>query len=208
MLTDRQRSFIATAEAVEGSLNFLDELLGKPAEFVTPSVTIPARTVHIELSRAPSYYAELPSQVIPGQNKNKSNYLGYLTRAIDVAPLQLYFRCVDNGYRLFVRSSVRYKRALYLHEEHCVCALTSPFNGVYPTLFDLLDTNDTPIAFDDLGDEAIVRLTPVGERAPLMLQTFKDNPFTYICTQGQRPLELRLNILERNAAYLNDPDEV
>jgi len=208
MLTHRQRSFIATVEAVDGSLNFLDELLRKPAEFVTPSITVPARTVNTAPPRFASHCVELPPKVIPGKKQDKSRYLGHLPSAIAIAPLQLYFRCVDDGYRLFVRSSVRYKHALYIHEENCVCALTSPFNGVYPTLFDLLDTNDTPITFDDIGDEVIVRLTPAGERAPLMLRTFKDNPFTYMCTQGQRPLELRLTILERNAAYLNDPDEV
>jgi len=208
MLTHRQRSFIATAEVVDGSLNFLDELLGKPAEFVTPSITIPARTENIAPGRFASIYVDFPPEVIPGKKQDKSNYLGHLPSVVDVTPLQLYFRCVDDGYRLFVRSSVRYKHALYIHEEHCVCALTSPFNGVYPTLFDLLDTNDTPIDFDDLEDETIVRLTPAGKRAPLMLRSFNDNPFIYISTQGQQPLELRLNILERNAAYLNDPDEV
>ncbi|MCX2685914.1 hypothetical protein OO306_10205 [Pseudomonas sp. DCB_AW] len=208
MLTHRQRSFIATVEAVDGSLNFLDELLGKPAEFMTPSTYLPARRTNISLPRFAPHYVDLPAEVIPGKKKIKSNYWGHSPDTIDVAPLQLYFRCVDEGYRLFVRSSVRYKHALYLHDENCVCALTSPFNGVYPTPFDLLDTNNAPLAFGDLDDQATVRLTPAGERAPLMLQTFKDNPFTYVSTQGQQPLELRLNILERNAAYLNDPDEV
>jgi len=207
MLTHRQRSFIATVEAVDGSLNFLDELLGKPAEFATPSITIPARRVNTALPRFPPLYVDFPAEVRPGKKQDDSNYLGHVPDAVDVPPLHLYFRCVDNGYRLFVRSSVRYKRALYIHDENCVCALTSPFNDKYPTLFDLLDTHNTPIAFDDLEDEAIVRLTPAGKRAPLMLRSFKGNPFTYISTQGQQPLELRLHILERNAAYLNDPDE-
>lgn len=208
MLTDRQRSFIATVEAVDGSFNFLDQLLGKPAVLVTPPITIPAGLQKIPKARGYLQTVMVPEHVIPGSKRDQSNYLGHVHGPATAPPLCLYFRCIDNGYRLFVRSSVRYKHALYIHEENCVCALNSPFNGVYPTLFDLLDTNDTPIAFDDLEDETIVRLTPAGKRAPLMLRSFKDNPYTYICTKGQRPLELRLHILERNAAYLNDPDEV
>ena len=113
MLTDRQRSFIATVEAVDGTFNFLDQLLGKPAEIVTPSLYVPPQTV-----RPPWINGRLmppttiPAKVIPSRKQDDSNYLGHVPDTVDIAPCHLYFRCFDNGYRLFVRSSVRYKRAL------------------------------------------------------------------------------------------------
>ncbi|ATP51929.1 hypothetical protein CR512_22325 [Pseudomonas putida] len=232
MLTHRQRSFIATVEAVDGSLNFLDELLGSPAEIggnSTPTTQKPTMAGIAHAGRAGRFfrntvittrgnrgsrapvYEQNPTSVVKSVEANKrdeSNYLGYVAEAVDAAPLHLYFRSVEKGYRLFVRSSVRYARALYIHKENCVCALPSPFDNAYPTLFELLDCDNIPITFASLEDQAIVRLAPAGRQTPLMLRTFKGVPYTYVCTQGQSPLELRLSILERNAAYLNNPDEV
>ncbi|WP_027595328.1 hypothetical protein [Pseudomonas sp. LAIL14HWK12:I7] len=232
MLTHRQRSFIATVEAVNGSFNFLDELLGRPAEIGGTSTSSPQKPTMAGIAHAgwagrffrhtvittrgnrgsrEPIYVQNPTPVVKPvepSKRDESNYLGYVAEAVDVAPLHLYFRSVEKGYRLFVRSSVRYARALYIHKENCVCALPSPFDNTYPTLFELLDCDNIPITFASLEDQAIVRLAPAGRQTPLMLRTFKGVPYTYVCTQGQSPLELRLNILERNAAYLNDPDEV
>ncbi|MCI0912721.1 hypothetical protein OSW16_04700 [Pseudomonas putida] len=225
MLTNRQRSFIATVEVVDGTLHFLDVLHSGPAELEKTSTSPPgsltagglatagfaSRTFRRALRRAGQNEArrkDEPKKIEQPVKRDESHYLGHVSNTVSCPPLKLYFRRVDNGYRLFVRSEVRHGHALYIHDEDCVGAFRSPLKGAYPTLFDLLDCDDTPIPFEDLADQAIVRLAPAGRRTPLMLRTFNGVPFTYICKQGQQPLELRLNILERNAAYLNDPDEI
>ncbi|MGN8252394.1 hypothetical protein [Pseudomonas sp. SMV7] len=226
MLTYRQRSFIATLKAVDGSLHFLDELHGGPTELEKTSPSEPGnltagglatagfasrmfRNVAIrQYLNSQSDSTKKTEQVKKPIKRDESHYLGHVSDTLDLPPLTLYFRRVENGYRLFVRSEIRYGLALYIHDEDCVGAFRSPLNGAYSTLFDLLDCDDTPIAFEDLADQATVRLAPAGRQNPLMLRTFNGVPFTYICKQGQHPLELRLNILERNAAYLSDPDEV
>ncbi|MCX2890072.1 MULTISPECIES: hypothetical protein [Pseudomonas] len=225
MLTYRQRSFIATVEAVDGTMHFLDQLHGGPAELekTPPNKSGPLtsgglamagfagrmfRINALRRSRNQANTQKAPAPAKQPAKRDQSFYLGHVPDTLELPPLSLYFRRVDNGYRLFVRSQVRFGLALYIHDEDCVGAFRSPLNGAYPTLFDLLDTNNSRISFEDLDDQAIVRLAPAGRQEPLMLRTFNGIPFTYICKKGQQPLELRLNIVERNAAYLNHPDEV
>lgn len=219
MLTHRQRSFIATLESVEGTLNFLDQLHGRPIVLGAPERT-PEHSPKFEdialagfgrrfriARRLGKLTRPAPETAIP-VGRNESHYLGHVPEHVDAAPLQLYFRSMENGYRLFVRSPVRYGKSFYIHAENCVCALDSPHEGSYASLFDLLDENDAPIAYEALEDDMTLRLGPAGKGTALMLRTFAGLPYTYICTQGQRPLELRLKIQQRNAAYVSAPDEV
>lgn len=219
MLTHRQRSFIATVVAPEGCFNFLDQVLGtpalldgKPAAAVnTPSladVVLAKFGRGIWARRFAKHAAPEKPKPAGSDRRDESHYLGYGDNVSDAEPLTLYFRSVEKGYRLFVRSKVRYGLGLYVHAENCVCALKTPHDGKYSTVFELLDENNSLLDYETLQDQTNFRLSVAGRRTPLMLRTFRGIPYTYICTEGASPLELSMSIVERNAAYLNDPDEV
>lgn len=232
MPTHRQRSFIAEVTAQNGTFHFLDQLHGKPVSVETTAIQQPAERSKITpyfgymrgyrgfrgrgVSRGVLVGSQMPNGSAHGASANgttvtrrdESHYLGYRTETVDVPPLHLYFRSVENGYRLYVRSAVRFGTAIFLLSEQCLGAATHESEGRYPNLFHLLNADNRKIDPKAVGDAFSFRLAQPNQNTPFQKRIFKGITHTYISAQGEGPLVLNLRILQRNAAYLSDPDEV
>jgi len=231
MPTHRQRSFIAEVTAQSGTFHFLDQLHGGPVILETTEIQPPAKR-----PKTFPYFAFMrgfrgrpgkpgkgvfrgvlvASQMPHGSNDrrekvkryNDSHYLGHRAETVDVPPLHLYFRSVENGYRLYVRSKVRFGKAIFMLSEQCLGASTHESEGRYANLFHLLNADNQKLDPTVAGDSFTFRLAQVNQNTPFLLRTFKKAAYTYICAEGEGPLELNMRILQRNAPYLSNPGEV
>ncbi|MEN5236315.1 MULTISPECIES: hypothetical protein [Pseudomonas] len=225
MPTHRQRSFIAQVTAKNGTFHFLDQLHGGPVILTSKEIQPPdkkskASTRFVFLrsfrSKGVSRWVLVGSQLhrerkqggVKVKRYNESHYLGHRAETVDVPPLHLYFRSVENGYRLYVRSEERFGKAIFMLSEQCLGAATHESEGRYANLFHLLNADNQKIDPTVAGDSFTFRLAQVNQNTPFQLRTFKKAAYTYICAEGEGPLELNMRILQRNAPYLSNPGEV
>lgn len=220
MLTDRQRSFIAEVTAARGTLHFLDKVIGQ-SKYTAEQQALALCLENPETRyQCPDEAYDLPEDVREeiaqeaiierAARTTLSHYLCYSSEDVDVPPLRIYFRYVDNAYRLFVRSEHHFGKALFFMEGDGLGAFKSPHDGEYSTLFSLLQPNNARLDFNGLADEQTVRIALAGKTRPLQLRK-NTNPYfqnAYVSTEGHRPLQLKLKVIEINVPYLDNPDEV
>lgn len=232
MSSHRQKSFIAEVTAEHGTFNFLDQLHGTAATLESKAAPVAsADSINWDLlaemrgfkggrgvgfSRRVIVGSQLPGPRRSGHKttqkteppRDESHYLGHREALIDVPPLHLYFRSVEGGYRLYVRSNVRFGKALFRMSEQCLGASTYEQEGRDPDLFQLLNQDNNRIDPTVIGDRFDFRLALAGQSTPFQLRKFQNNPYTYASSKGGPPLQLSMRILQRNAPYLSAPDEV
>ncbi|MBV4456564.1 hypothetical protein KVG96_01170 [Pseudomonas sp. COR58] len=190
MKTNRQQSFIATLELGTSHVNFLGQLHGTPA------------------TRLDTHYS---GGFFTGVSKrhNDSHLLGHRDRQeiVDPAPMTIYFRCTDDYYHLYIRSHVVYSG-------HCVSKDHAGFLGAFlpagrdTTSFNLLSLDNQVITLRDLPrDTHRVRLQARNAR-PVGSILRRGAPYRYMGETDEKGIVFTLRILERNASFLSDPDEV
>ena len=114
-----------------------------------------------------------------------------------------YFRCTGDQYTLYVRSEGEHFGKVI--DQHGIAFTGS--NTQSHVNFNLLDINGKTITLNDItGDTQVIQLSTQGK---ILRSEFgwADFPARFELG-GQLPLQLNLNILERNAPYLSNPEEV
>ncbi|POA20450.1 hypothetical protein C1886_08590 [Pseudomonas sp. FW300-N1A1] len=116
----------------------------------------------------------------------------------------LYFRCTDDWYTLYIRSEGdHYGKTIDRIGSFFTCSTTPD-----TTTFKIVSKERKTLTLDDLktDNENIYLLTRSGLRINAEY-VFGDEP-QRIIADGQVNITFDLNILERNAPYLSNPDEV
>ena len=188
MYSHRQQSFIAQLSAPGAHLNFLDVLLGHPAR-------IPL--------------AGSGGSVFSGRfsERDDSHLLGHLPVENAPPPPTLYFRHFEEGYYLYVRTPGNHFGKGISRGRHGEIG-AYPTQTLAPACFELLGPNGALI-LSDIPVNAFHCV--LRERASGMcLHRHKrfDAAHTYVFAKRDERMRLTLNILERNAAWLSDPDEI
>jgi len=183
MSTDRQKSFVATIGIRTDLVHFLDVVNGAPAT-VTSSLF------------SGGHFSGKP------QSRNDSHLLG-----IRPEPrLTVYFRHTGQGYRLYIRTpGPYYGKCLSLDKNGILGAFAPEGSNVYQ----LIGKQGIPLSIDDHQSNKLEAYLKVSG-SPGLLHTYKlhDSTFTYFADKGGRPFKFRFTILERNASYIDHPDEV
>lgn len=187
MSTDRQKSFIATLGTHNSQLHFLDTLLGEKA-FVTSTMV------------SGGFFSGRR------QKHEVSHLLGLRHEATTNAerPLTLYFRHSRTGYTLYIRTKGRhYGKCLHVNKEGLIGAFAEPES----TSFILLNDNCERVNLDHIKTDVPSLYLQARDSGLVHSHKTHDSDYTFIADKGGIPLPLTLNILERNAPYLNHPDE-
>ncbi|WP_129586942.1 hypothetical protein [Pseudomonas frederiksbergensis] len=188
MTTDRQKTFIATLGTETSLLHFLDVMHGK-------------RTIVTSTLFSGGFFTGRP------QERDDSHFLGLRPEApIDARPrLTLYFRHTNLGYRLYIRTpGSYYGKCLSTSEE----GLIGAFPPTGSETFHLLHNNGKPLTLDHLNKDRTRIYLQVRNSGLMHVHNVHDSPYIYIADKGGAPLVFNLNIQERNAPYINHPDEV
>jgi len=188
MSTDRQKSFIATLGTRNNQLHCLDALLGEKA-FITSNLVsggfFSGRRQRYEVSHLLGLHQEATTKVHP--------------------PLTLYFRHSRFGYTLYIRSKGHhYGKCIHANKEGLIGAFPEPES----TSFMLLNSNCERINLDHIKTDTPTLYLQVRDSGLIHPHKTHDSDYTFIADKGAIPLPFTLNILERNAPYLNHPDEV
>lgn len=190
MSTNRQKSFIATLELDDHHVDLLGELHGTPV-------------LRHDTLFSGGFYTGAST------TRDDSHLLG--SRSIQEVqkhpPLTIYFRCTDDYYHLYIRSHPTYTGYCISNGADRVLGAYRPA-GSATTSFNLLNLDDRTITLQDMGGvEQRVRLQarhsqPVGHirRAGA--------PYRYLAEIDGQGVVFKLRIIERNASFLSDPDEV
>ncbi|MGE1176376.1 hypothetical protein [Pseudomonas sp. BW7P1] len=183
MSTDRQKSFIATIGIQTDLVHFLDVVNGAPATVTSPLFS-------------GGHFSGKP------QSRNDSHLLG-----IRPEPrLTLYFRHTEQGYRLYIRTpGPYYGKCLSLDKNGILGAFDPEGSNVYQ----LIGKQGIPLSIDNHQSNKLEAYLKVSG-SPGLLHTHKlhDSTFTYFADKGGRPFKFRFTILERNASYIDRPDEI
>ncbi|HEF4762323.1 TPA: hypothetical protein SAN82_004791 [Pseudomonas putida] len=188
MSTDRQKSFIATIGTEFGLLNFLDEMYGEQA-------------ISTSTRASGGFFTGRP------QTRDDSHLLGLRRDAPThhESRLKLYFRHTTGGYRLYIRTPGPYYGM-------CLNARSDGLVGACPSdkseTFYLIRENGIPINLENLNDITPCIYLLSRDSGVLHTLIIRGSPYTYIAAKDGTALTFNLNILERNAPYLNHPDEV
>ncbi|MHA3738134.1 hypothetical protein ACXR0M_21005 [Pseudomonas sp. Eth.TT006] len=190
MTTNRQKSFFATLTLYQHHLNLLGSLYDTPilrnstlfsGGFYTGAAAV-LNDAHL-LGRRP---------------------LGETTHA---QPLQLYLRCTDDYYHLYIRAHATHSGYCLSKDAAGVLGAFLPAGGD-TTSFNLLSLDNRIITLQDMrGDTQHVRLKARNAGQISALRR-RGAPYSYLADTKNEGLPFTLRITERNAAFLNDPDEV
>lgn len=188
MTTDRQKSFLATIGTESRLLHFLDEMHGERA---LSTITFASGGI----------FSGRP------QTRDDSHLLGLRAEVPkDSKPcLALYFRHINGGYRLYIRTPGPYYGM-------CLSTNGSGFIGAFPSAesdtFFLTRENGMPINLVNLNEITPSIYLQVRNSGFLHAHKFRGSPYIYIANKDGPPLAFNLNIVERNAPYISRPDEV
>ncbi|MGY2339572.1 hypothetical protein ACW9HW_10055 [Pseudomonas sp. SDO5532_S415] len=188
MSTDRQKSFIATIGTSNSPLHFLGEIHGKQT-IVTPTFA------------SGGFFTGRP------QKRDDSHLLGLCPETpIDTKPrLTIYFRHIDCAYRLYIRTPGSYYGMCLSTSDN---GLIGAFSSAESDTFHLLRNNGIPLSLENLKKREACIYLQVKNSGLMHQHTVRGSPYLYIADIGGMPLAFNLNILERNAPYINHPDEV
>lgn len=188
MNTDRQKSFTATIGTEFSLLHFLDEMYGRRA-ISTPTRASGGSFTGRPQARDDSHLLGLRSDVP----------INYKLR------LALYFRHTTNGYRLYIRTPGHYYGMCLSTDNN---GLVGAFPAAESGTFYLIRENGIPINLENINDVTSRIYLQAINSGVLHSQIIRGSPYTYIAANDDAALAFNLKILERNAAYLNHPDEV
>ena len=190
MSTNRQKSFVATLKLDEHHLDFLGSLHGTPA------------LRHDTLFSGGFFTGAT-------RNHDDSHLLGRRPRSEvkNIAPLNIYFRCTDDYYHLYIRSHVTYTG-------RCISKDAAGVLGAFPaaggdtTSFNLLSLQNRTITLENMvKNTQLVRLK--ARNSGHIGAVFRRGaPYSYLAGIEEEGIVFELRILERNAPYLSNPDEV
>ena len=190
MTTNRQKSFIATLELDHDHLDILGALYKTPILRTDASfsggfytgASIERDDAHL-LGRRP-----------PGEVRNAS-------------PLTVYFRCTDDYYHLYIRSHAT-------HTGHCISKDAAGVLGAFlpdsgdTTSFNLLSLDNRTITLENMGRD-IQRVRLKARNADhIGAVRRRGAPYSYLAGTDKDGIPFTLRIIERNASFLSDPDEV
>lgn len=182
MSTNRQKSFIAEMSTDIGHLDFPRLTHGKKVtySYINPW-TGSQETIDI------------------------SNYL-FAKKKKPKITLKFYFRCTGNHYHIYIRTpGAYYGRILGMNEDDVITAT----GDKDATNFNLLDNYGKVITLDDISSDKLTLQIQTTHGDLLTGQTFKKwSEGHYVTASGGGNMDFHLNIIERNASYLDDPDEV
>lgn len=190
MTTNRQKSFIATLELDERQVDFLGALHGTPA-------------IRHDTLFSGGFFTGA------SRKHDDSHLLGSLPlrEAKNPAPLIIYFRCTDNYYHLYIRSHATYTG-------HCISKDLAGVLGAFlpagsdTTSFNLLSLQNRIITLEDMnGDIQRIRLQARGSGRIGAIR--RDGaPYSYLAEIREEGVVFKLRIIERNASFLSNPDEI
>ncbi|MGJ7513438.1 hypothetical protein ACSFE6_03730 [Pseudomonas baetica] len=188
MSTDRQQSFIATIGTDFSLLHFLEEMYGERA------ISTPTRASGGSFTGRP-------------QARDDSHLLGLRSEVpINHKPrLALYFRHTSNGYRLYIRTQGPYYGMCLSPNDN---GLIGAFPPAESDTFYLIRENGIPLNLENLNDMTPCIYLQARNSGVLHTQIARGSPYIYIAAKDGSALAFNLNILKRNAAYINHPNEV
>lgn len=190
MTTNRQKSFIATLELDNRHVEFLQTLHGNPA-------------IRFDTFASGGFYTGNPT------TRNDSHLLG--SRAQEeieaIAPLTLYFRCTNDYYTLYIRSHGPYTG-------HCISKDSAGVLGAFlpagsdTTSFNILGSQNNIRTLEDMpNDIHRVRLKARNSGHIGALRR-KGAPYSYLAEIEKQGVVFKLRIIERNASFLSNPNEI
>lgn len=181
MSTDRQKSFIAELATDLGHLHFPRLTHGK-------NVTTPVI----------GFFDFSPTRI------DVSNFL-CIDRHKPRATLRFYFRCTGDYYHMYIRTpGPYYGKVLGRNDDDILTAV----NDEDATAFNLIDKNGKIITLDNLtSDKSSLTIQTIHGRSLTRRKESNEGFFVYGGGGGMK-LNCHLNIIERNASYVSDPDEV
>lgn len=187
MSTDRQKSFIATLSVDNKHLHFLDVFHGEPVYITNPNFS---------------------GGIFSGRPR-KIDYSHFLTLRPNTTtppavPLKIYFRHAPYGYTLYIRTPGQHYGNCLSHDRN----LVGSFPSGDASLFNLLDTHNSTINLDHIKSDETTIFLQLKESGVIHAQSAHNSNHIFIGNTGGLPLPFKLKILERNAPYINHPDEV
>jgi len=190
MITDRQNSFIATLELDDQHVDFLGQLHGTPA-------------LRNDRTFSGGFFTGAPTV------RDDSHLLG-CRPAQEIAlhaPLTVYFRCTDDYYHLYIRSHSTYTG-------HCISKSAQKVLGAYlpddgdTTSFNLMSLENRIVTLQEMkGGIQRVRLKARNSKAIGIIRR-KGAPYLYLSELDGEGVVFKLRIIERNASFLSNPDEI
>ena len=190
MTTNRQKSFIATLTLDQHHLNILGALYENPV-------------LRYDNSFSGGFYTGAPKTI------DDAHLLGCRPQreVKNVQPMNIYFRCTDDYYHLYIRDHAT-------HTGYCLSKGRAGVLGAFlpagsdTTSFNLLSHDNRIITLQDMGgDRQRVRLKARNAGQITALRR-RGAPYTYLAETDNTGLPFTLNIIERNASFLSDPDEI
>lgn len=190
MSTNRQKSFIATLELNNHYINTLKELYG-------------TTTKRHDVSFSGGFYTGASAY------RDDSHLLGRRPHAEveNVLPMTIYFRCTDDYYHLYIRSHAT-------HTGHCISKDVAGVLGAFlpaggdTTSFNLLSLDNRTITLEDMGrDTQRVRLK-ARNSGHISAVRRRGAPYSYLAGTDNDGIPFTLRIIERNASFISDPDEI
>ncbi|WP_460140874.1 hypothetical protein [Pseudomonas sp. S2_E01] len=187
MTTDRQKSFIATLNVDDKQMHFLDMFHGEPVYIVNPNFS---------------------GGVFTGRPRKLDHSHFLALRPNTSAPpdlsLTLYFRHAHYGYTLYIRTPGQHFGKCLSHDNNLI--------GAFPpgeaSLFHLVDTLNSTINLDHIQADETTIFLRLKNSGLIHAQSSHHSRHVFIGNKGGLPLPFKLKILERNAPYINHPDEV
>lgn len=190
MTTNRQKSFIATLELDHHHLEILGALYETPV-------------LRVDGSFAGGFYTGAPRKF------NDSHLLGRRPHGEikNVSPMNIYFRCTDDYYHLYIRSHAT-------HTGHCISMDAAGVLGAFlpagadTTSFNLLGLDNRTITLKDMGQGTQRVRLKARNAEHISVVRRRGAPYSYLAGTADEGIPFTLRIIERNASFLSDPDEV
>ena len=190
MTTNRQKSFIATLELDNQHVDFLGSLHGTPA-------------IRNDSLFSGGFYTGATTP------RDDSHLLGRrpVQEVHNAVPITIYFRCTDDYYHLYIRSHTTYTG-------HCV---SKDFAGVLGAFlpagsdtssFNLLNLENRIITLEDMGSDIQRLRLKVRHSKQIGSIRRRGAPYSYLAEIDDKGMVFKLRIIERNASFLSDPNEV
>ncbi|WP_433737215.1 hypothetical protein [Pseudomonas putida] len=182
MSTDQQRSFTARLTIDHHQLNFLNILHGKPV-IINDTV----------------FSGGFFTGAV--QSRDHSNLLSFRPDCHEkVAPLNIYFRCSDDYYVMYVHSPAVYRW-------NCIDTNPKRILGAFPAAgsqtasFNLFDRNGRVVTLDDLYGPVHTLWLKARNAGKLGGMKVRGSPHIYLADAGDDGLPFKLNILKRNVPF-------
>lgn len=182
MSTDRQKSFIAELSTNFGHLHFPRLTHNKKVTMQPPKHYKYEGTLDI-------------SNYLFADSKNPHN------------TLRFYFRCTANHYHIYIRTPGAYYGSILGMNKYKTIIATENKDAAN---FNLLDKNGNVITLDDISSNKLSLTIQTTHGVPLTgtKYMYSHDGHHVNAGGGGSNLVFHLNIIERNASYVDNPDEV